>query len=321
MLPRILTAAVLALAVAPLSAARPAKEELIAFVSAERAAQLVAVDLRSRRVIARIPVAPGPHNVAASPDGRFVLGTSPPAGRVTLVDGRTLRVRHVFSGFGYPHDVELDPIRPYAYVTDERRGELVALDLARRRVAGRVAVGAGPHDLAVSPGGTRAWVTHGSSTPALTIVDTSRPARPRIAGRVPARGTHDIAFSEDGLHVWITYWGSNRVGAFEAIAERLRLERRVGTLLHHVQMGLRDEVWLTDHGAGRVYLLSARTGRVVQALAGCPGAHHVAVAGGAYVAVACHDADALAVYERRTWRRTLVPVGRGPHGVAVAVLP
>ncbi len=318
MLRRLIVVTALALAAGP-GQSGAAGGTPVAFVSTEDASQLVGVDLRAQRVVARIPVARGPHNVAAW--GRSVLVTSPPAGRVTLVDALTKRVRHVFGGFGYPHDVEFDPVRRYAYVTDERRGELVVLDLRKLRVARRVAVGAGAHDLAVSPDGSRVWVTHGPSGTALRIVDTSRPAGARVVGSVPTPGAHDLEFSPDGLYVWVTYWNSAVVGKFEAIAERLGVQKRVGTLIHHVQMGLRDEVWLTDHEAGRAYAVSGRTGNVVRTLSGCAGAHHVAVGGGLSVVVACHDSGALALYDQRTWRRTLVRVGAGPHGVAVTVLP
>ncbi len=327
---RVLTMATLVVLAVPAATGRgeSAGGTPVAFVSAERASQLVAVDLTARKVIARIRVAPGPHNVAASPDLRLVLVTSPPAGRVTLVDGVKRRVIAVLGGFAYPHDAEFGPGadslgRPlYAYVTDERRGELAVIDLAARRVVRRVLVGPGAHDLAVRPDGARVWVTHRPGDPKLTIVDTSVPARARVVGRAAARGSHDIAFATNGLFVWVTYWGSGLVGELRAYGRtgRLRLQERVGELLHHVQIDpVTGELWATDHGSGRTYLVSQRTGRPLRALSGCAGAHHIALAGTAKVVVACHDADAIAVYDRRTWRRTLVPIGAGPHGVAVVV--
>ncbi|MER3409527.1 MAG: hypothetical protein C4306_05360 [Thermoleophilia bacterium] len=113
------------------------------------------------------------------------------------------------------------------------------------------------------------------------------------------------------------------VGAVDWRERRLVWKRRVGSLVHHVQFDVLDgrRLWATDHATGRTLLVSARTGRVLRTLRGCPGAHHVAIVGTAWVAVACHDADALAVYDTRTWRRRLVPLGAGPHGVAVAVVP
>jgi hypothetical protein len=94
----------------------------------------------------------------------------------------------------------------------------------------------------------------------------------------------------------------------------------VGSLVHDVAVDVYGgtRVLATDHATGRTLVLSARTGRVLRTLSGCPGADHVALGGAAWVVVACHDADALAVWLTRG-RRTLVPVGAGPHGVVVGV--
>ncbi len=291
----------------------------------------MAVDPYSKEVLARIPVARGPHNVAASPNREQLLVTSPPAGRVTFVDGVRRRTIKVFSGFAYPHDVEFGPgwgplnRARFAYVTDERRGELVVIDIPKLKIVRRVQVGAGAHALALRPDGARVWVTHGPREARITIVDTSVPAKARVVGYAASPGAHDIAFAPDGLYVWVTYWDSGIVGQIRAYPRtgRLRLHQRAGELVHHVQVQEISskrgwELWATDHGNGRTYRL-ARSGRPVRTLTGCPGAHHVAFVGDAAVVVACHDADAIAVYDRRTWRRTLAPAGAGPHGVAVIV--
>jgi YVTN family beta-propeller protein len=205
-----------------------------------------------------------------------------------------------------------------AYVTDEARGRLVVIDLQTRRVVARIAVGANPHDVAV---GDVALVTHGPENPALTRVDLRRL---RAVGRVAVGGpAHDISEQPDSANVYVTYWDEGAVGGVDWGRGRVLWKRPIGTLVHHVQVdhfrGWR--LWATDHRRGRSYLLSARNGRVLRTLAGCPGAHHIAFGGTAWVVVACHDADTLAVYRTGSWRRSLVRAGGGPHGVAVAVVP
>ncbi len=153
----------------------------VAFVSVEHASLLVGVDLATGRVIARIRVPAGPHNVT-SYSARYVLVTSPPAGAVTLVDAFSRRIIKTWRGFGSPHDVEVEG--GYAYVTDEARGQLAVIDLAQRKVVARVGVGPRPHDVAAAD---VALVTHGSGSPDLTMVD-GRPRSPRVVGRVSAGG-------------------------------------------------------------------------------------------------------------------------------------
>lgn len=316
---RALTLAVLALALGAGGASAKSEGGTPAvFVSAERASLLVGVDLVMGRVIARIRVPAGPHNVT-SYSARYVLVTSPPAGAVTLVDAFTRRILKVWRGFGYPHDVEVDG--GHAYVTDERRGQLVVIDLAKRSIVARVAVGSRPHDVAV---GGVALVTHGPSNPELTVIDLRRPRAPRVIGRLdPGGPAHDISEQGDSANTYVTYWNSGAVGAIDWGVGKVHWKRNVGRLVHHVAFDYYHgrRLWVTDHETGHLLALSSRDGRVVRRLRGCPGAHHVALVGTAWVVAACHDADAIAVWSTRSWQRRLVRVGDGPHGVAEVVLP
>lgn len=321
---RALITVVLAALVAA-GAARAGGGEL-AYVTVEDMDELVAVDPYSSTVTARLRVPHGPHNLAVSTDRRYLLVTSPPAGAVTLVDAfPPANVLKVFRGLRSPHDVELAPDGRYAYVTEERGGTVAVLSLTTRRIVRRVPVGAGPHDLAVRPDGRRVWVTHGPGSRLITILRTDRPAQATVLGHVGSLPAHDIAFARNGLFVWVTYWGSGglvgEIRAYERTG-RLRLQQFVGTLVHHVEVDVGGRLWATDHASGRVLRLSRLNGRPVFGFGGCPGAHHVAIGPGhGYVAAACHDAGTLAIYDPETKRVARVPVGPGPHGVAIAFVP
>jgi hypothetical protein len=81
-------------------------------------------------------------------------------------------------------------------------------------------------------------------------------------------------------------------------------------------------LWATDHALGRAYLLSQRSGRPVQMLRGCPGAHHIdSGPGRGRVVVACHDNGSVLVYDPVRKQVDSIAVGAGPHGVAVAFTP
>jgi DNA-binding beta-propeller fold protein YncE len=94
----------------------------LAVVSLEGADQVAFVDLARGRVLRRLAVALGPHNLDATGDGRIVAVTSPPSGRLTILDGRRLRVLRVVSGLGSPHDVKLSADGRTAYVLEEATG-------------------------------------------------------------------------------------------------------------------------------------------------------------------------------------------------------
>jgi DNA-binding beta-propeller fold protein YncE len=292
------------------------------FVAAEDDGRLVAVDPETRQIIARLRVPRGPHNVALAPGVRLLLVTSPPARRVTLLESHGPRVLKVFAGFASPHDVEFSRDGRFAYVTEEQGDRVAVLSVARRRVVHRVVVGARPHDLAVGRGG-RVWVTHGTGGRHVTVLDARRPAHARVVGRIPvAAAPHDITVSCGGRRVWLTYWNSGTVGAIDSRSGRRVFQRRLGTLVHHVQGAAGGrQLWITDHVGARARLLQPCTGRVIRTLSVGEDPHHVAVGPfRGHVVVASHSGtitilDPASERVRRLW------VGHGLHGVAVAGVP
>jgi YVTN family beta-propeller protein len=296
-----------------------------AFVAAEAENRIVAIDLDSSRVVARMRVPNGPHNVAVSPSRRLIVVTSPPAGAVTLVDALSARVVKSLRGFSHPHDVEFAPDGRFAYVTEERRGTVAVISVTTRRTIRRVSVGPGPHDLAVSPDGKQVWVTHGARDARVTILDTRRPSSARAAARASAGGApHDITFACRGDRVWITYWNSGMLGALDTFSRRLLFRERGGALVHHVQSYADgNHIWITDHTANRARMLyGCVAGRILRTLPVGAGPHHVAIGPlRGRVIVASHDSGTITVLDPAEKRIRTIGVGRGLHGVAVAVVP
>jgi DNA-binding beta-propeller fold protein YncE len=300
-----------------------------AFVAAEGDAQLIAVDLGAagpggHEIVARLKVPDGPHNVDAGRFDRFVLATSPPAGKVTLVDSYGPRILKIFSGLAYPHDVELGRSGQYAYVTEEHGNAIAVLDVARLRIVRRVPVPDRPHDLALSRSGGRVWVTHGPRASRVTVLDTTRPAHARVVHTVAASGpAHDIAFGCGGRRVWLTYWGSGTIGALDSRTGRLVLRKRLGSLIHHVQSTSRPRViWATDHAGDRALMLDGCSGRVLRTLRVGRSPHHVATGlFRGHVVVASHDDDSITIFDPVSERASSLRVGDGPHGVAIAAVP
>ncbi len=295
----------------------------VVVVSLERADQVAFADLARGRVLRRVAVAAGPHNLDATGDGRVVAVTSPPSGRVTILDGRRLRVLRVVSGLRSPHDVKLSPDGRTAYVVEEARGTLAVLDTGTGRVLRRVPVGVGAHDVVV---GDLAWVTHGAQDVPLTLLALSgRRNWPLPAGTLAAGGAaHDIDRAPDTADVFVTYWDSGVVARLRTGVGggRTLWRRRAGTVTHHLAFDpyCGHRLWVTDR-ASRVLLLSADTGRTLRSFAGCPGPHHVAVLSSRSAVAACNASDTLAVFDATNARVRSLSVGRGPHDVAVVQVP
>jgi YVTN family beta-propeller protein len=290
-----------------------------AFVALPATDEIVAVDLGSGRVLKRIPVAQGPEDVAAFHDSTrrrdFVLVASRAGGAVTLVDAVTRRVVKVWRGFGDPTDVVVDGLR--AYVVDERHGQLVVLDVATRRVPVRIDVGPRPTAVGV---GDLAVIAH-AGLPSLTLVDVRRRT---VTGTVPVAGpVTSVSKQPDTANVYVSFAGSGDLALIDWGRRRTTFRKRVGERLAQVvkDVHLGDRVWVTDAPRGRVVLASARNGRVLRRLGGCPGAHGLAQVGTASVVATCPGSAALALWDTSRWRLRTVRLGDRPAGVGIAILP
>lgn len=317
---RALILGALALLLPGAGGATPAQRSL-AYVAAEQDDRLVVVDIERGQVLARVSVPDGPHNVAATGDGRIVAVTSPPAGQLTILDGRRFRVLHVIGGFRSPHDVKLSPDGRTAYVTDEARGTLNVVDTGSGRLLRRLPAGAGAHDLAT---GDFAWVTHGPRRVPLALFGLyPQPRRPTPKGTLDASGAaHDVVKVPDTADVFVTYWGAGTVARLRLGGAQLLWRRAVGTEIHHLAFDgySGQRLWVTDR-AGRLLLLNARTGSVLERFGGCAGPHHVAVVTGRRAVAACNDTGTVGVFDDRAGLVRSIAVGRGPHGIAAARVP
>ena len=319
MLRGLILAAVALTAVGGGSAATP--QRTLAYVAVEGEGRVAVVDVGRGRVLARIPVPAGPHNLTAAGDGRIVVVTNQPAGRITIIDGRRFRVLRTIGGFRSPHDVKLSPDGRTAYVTDEGRGTLDVVDTGSGRLLRRLPAGAGAHDLA---GGDLGWVTHGPRAVPLELFDLGRrPRAPTRTRSLDAGGAaHDAVSAPDTADVFVTYWESGTVARLRTGRRAPLWRRSVGSVTHHLAFDSYSgqRLWVSDR-AGRVLLLSAANGAVLKRFGGCAGPHHVAVATARRVAVACNAAGTVAVFDDRAGLVRTVAVGRGPHGIAAARVP
>ena len=138
----------------------------------------------------------------------------------------------------------------------------------------------------------------------------------------PRGPAHDIVLAPDTADVFVTYWQSGVVARIRTGGARVLWRRTVGTEVHHLAFDAFNgrRLWATDR-AGPVLLLSARTGRRCGRFGGCPGPHHVAIASARSAVVACNSAGTLAVFDASAGLIRTIPVGAGPHGVAIAFVP
>ena len=273
----------------------------------EDAGEVVAVDVRARKILRRHTVASGPHNLSIAAN-EAVAVASPGTGKVSII--KHGRVRGVFVS-GSPHDVKW--AGRLLVVANEGAARL---DLVSQRgeKRGEIGLKTNPHDVAISEDAATAWVSLDRSDEIAVVGLRRRTVQYVSTGQSP----HDVLFDGKG-RAWVTDW-AGVVHVFSAGAELVQT-LELGTEAHHLTFTPNGkEAWITDHGTHQVFVVGTEDLKVRASLpiAGAP--HHVAITpNGRWAVVADHDNGTLVVYEVETRRKTAeINVGPGPHGVWAA---
>jgi YVTN family beta-propeller protein len=297
---------------------RPANPPLDqAFVTAETENRLLVVDLPSGRVVRRIPVAPGPEDLATDGNGGEIVVVSAAAGKVTLLNGDTLRPLKVLAGFDQPHIAAIAPDGKHAYVTDDARGTLTAIDLANLRVTSTIHVGAGAHHVCFDLKDQDAWVALGESARMLVLLSTQDFAHPRVIGHFPPPfPVHDLACSPDSARFWLTSATGPDVTLMDGFDYGVVFRVRVGPPPQHAALA-GPYAYLTSGYGSTIEQVDAATGRVL-ARARSPYGSFELAADGRYVVTSSLLRGTLAIYTPRLKLLRVVHLAPATREVALS---
>ena len=207
-----------AAAATPLALRRP--RPTLVFVTADTESNVVVVDLDLGVVHSHIATRPGPRSIERV--GETAVVAHSVLGEFSLIDTRTLQVRHVLTGLGEPRYTAGTADGRHAFVTDSGHTDLVTVDLLHGTVVGRLKLTQWPRHLSLARDGRTLWVGLGTSAKELAVVDVSNPLRPQLRGHVrPPFLLHDVAITPDGKRAWVTAGASSDVAVYDVRSARL----------------------------------------------------------------------------------------------------
>ena len=208
----------LAAAATTLALRRPSAT--LALVTADTESRVAVVDLDLGVVRTHIATRPGPRSIERVGETAVVAHTV--LGEVTLIDNRTLQIRHVLTGLAEPRYTAGSPDGRHAFVTDSGHKDLVTIDVLRGTVVGRLRLSQWPRHLSLAPDGRTLWVGLGTAAEELAVVDVSNPRHPELRGHVrPPFLLHDVAIAPYGRRAWVTAGEASQVAVFDLRGARL----------------------------------------------------------------------------------------------------
>lgn len=311
------------------------------------AAEAVLVDPRTRRVVARVPTGPGPHEVAVSLDGRFAyvanygstaydaepfhvpaIGVASAGadqrGTVTVVDLETGTVRATFQpgSFRFLHGIRVNQSGTRLWITAEADSAVLEVDAETGDLLMLWKTGgAMGHTLAVTPEGRKLFIANRGSD-SVTVIDRATV----VAHRIPAgRGPEGIDVSPDGREVWVGNRGDHSITVIDARRQRA---------LAGFPSGGRDparlrftpdgrEVWVSNRESRELAVFDARSRELVATVAlGVEPLSLLFSPDGRHLFVSAPDVDRVVVVDT-VWRTVLdsFHTGPAPEGLGWSHMP
>lgn len=152
----------------------------VAFVNSSRVAEVDAIDVATKTVIARIPVvSPFSPNLAVTPDGQELWLTHKDEGKTTVIDAQTFAVKYVVDTGRVTNHVNFVARADgdFAYVTIGGENAVRVIKRGQGdtapRVVSTITTGATPHGIWPSPDSSRVYVGLEDGD-AVQVIDTAR---------------------------------------------------------------------------------------------------------------------------------------------------
>jgi DNA-binding beta-propeller fold protein YncE len=275
--------------------------EPLAYVTADTESQVVLVGMTTGKIYRRIPTSPSPFSIERV--GTHVVVAHTVTGRVTVLE------RHEIEGFGEPRYTAAARDGRHAFISDSGHTELVAVDVARGAIVGRVKLSQWPRHVSLAPDGRTLWVSLGTASNAIAVVDVSEPRRPRHVRTVrPPFLAHDVGWAPSG-RAWITSGEGSRISAHG------RLLAADGAPQHVTFLG--DRAYVTSGASGTLRVYHERTARLLGTTRIPAGSYNVQFAAGRVLTPSL-DEGTLCVFDANGRLSKRVHVAPSSHDACLA---
>ncbi|WP_420035636.1 YncE family protein [Streptomyces sp. cg28] len=254
------------------------------WVNNDKGNTLTPIDPRTGKAGAPVDVH-DPYNLYFTPDGKHAVVMASLDRELVFRDPHTMKIQHTepVSCYGVNHaDFSLDG--RYFIVSCEFSGELLKVDTAKMKVVAQQKLpfhGAMPQDVKVSPDGKRFYIADMMAN-GMWVLDGDTFATPKLLPT--GKGTHGLYVSRDSREMYVSNRGEGTISVFDFPANRL------------------TKKWKLPQG-------------------GSPDMGGVSADGNTLWLSGRYDSEVYAIDTRTGVELARIPVGNGPHGLAVYPQP
>lgn len=286
------------------------------------------ISLATGQVVAELPTGNGPHEVAASTDGRVAVvtdyGAQVGGSTLTIIDvpGRRVARTVDLGGYTRPHGVAFMPGDSIVAVTSEASRNVVLVRVADGTIVRAIPTGQpGSHMLAITAAGDRIYT---GNIPVASVTELNVARGEAVRSFAVPTQPEAITVTPDGDEVWV---GSNNTGVVSVVRTRDGTVETAATGLTRPYRVLitpdRRLVLIPDYSGESLRVLDYRSraerGRVAFAGGGPQGVVVSPDSRTAFVSLSRQDRIAIVDLETLIVAG-YVPAGSGPDGVAFSTV-
>ncbi|SCF78846.1 YncE family protein [Streptomyces sp. Ncost-T10-10d] len=245
---------------------------------------LTAIDPATGKVSRTVPVS-DPYNLYFTPDGKYAVVMASMDRQLVFRDAHTMKTAKTVpvSCAGVNHaDFSMDG--RYFIVSCEFSGELLKVDTARMKVVGRQKLpfnGAMPQDVKLSPDGGTFYIADMMAN-GVWVLDGKKFTTPKLLPT--GKGAHGLYVSRDSKEMYISNRGEGSISVFDFAQRKLAKKWRLPNGGSPDMGGVSADgkvLWLSGRYNSEVYAIDTASGKQL----------------------------------------ARIPVGKGPHGLAVYPQP
>ncbi|WP_018531233.1 MULTISPECIES: YncE family protein [unclassified Streptomyces] len=226
-----------------------------------------------------------PYNLYFTPDGKYAVVMASLDRQLVFRDPHTMKIKHTepVSCYGVNH-ADFSRDGRYFIVSCEFSGELLKVDTAKMKVIGQQKLpfdGAMPQDVKVSPDGKKFYVAD-MMADGMWVLDGDKFTTPKLLPT--GKGTHGLYVSRDSREMYVSNRGEGTISVFDFPQNKL------------------TKKWKLPQG-------------------GSPDMGGVSADGNTLWLSGRYDSEVYAIDTRTGVQVARIPVGNGPHGLAVYPQP
>lgn len=276
------------------------------------------IDRQQDRVVATIAVDRSPMGIVASPDGDKLYVANSGSKNISIIDTGLNRVINKIANFGYsPAELALSEDGLTLYATNPNSDNISVIDTLSNIVTGWIYVGNNPADIVVDQDRRKVYVVNkASNSVSIVNVNTSAVENTVTVGFNPT----GVAIHQDKLYV--TNTGSNSISVIDipsySVTKTISLSQKPMWLVS----GLSDRIYVSgaDNEVSFIYPSMDMTTRNIS-VGDLPSQMAVDSLRRKLYVVNTMSED-ISVIDLATKRlKTVIQVGRRPHGIALIEEP